>query len=353
MSQSGREIRAIVVDDSVLMRQLIKQLLESDPEIEVVATAMDPYVAREKIKAYKPDVITLDIEMPRMDGLTFLKNLMRLHPIPTVMISTLTEKGARETMRALELGAFDAIAKPTSDVEKGLEAAAEHIINVVKAAARTKVHLLAPRAHGSHDEEHEAGKPDENSPRSQQVVAIGASTGGTEAIKAVLRDLDPKMPGIVIAQHIPPVFSASFAERMHQCTPFNVCEARDGMPIQDGHVYVAPGGRHLDVKKNGSGYLCRVHDSDPVNRHRPSVDVLFESVSRNVGSDAFGVILTGMGADGARGLKEMRDAGAPTIAQNEETSVVWGMPGSAVKQGAAEHVLPLNEIASKIRSTFS
>ncbi len=353
MSQSGRKIRAIVVDDSVLMRQLIKQLLDSDPEIEVVATAMDPYVAREKIKAYKPDVITLDIEMPKMDGLTFLKNLMRLHPIPTVMISTLTEKGARETMRALELGAFDAIAKPTSDVEQGLEAAAEHIINVVKAAARTKVHLLAPHAHSTHDETHDAGKPDDNSPRSRQVVAIGASTGGTEAIKAVLRDLDPNMPGIVVAQHIPPVFSASFAERMHQCTPFNVREARDGMPIQDGHVYVAPGGRHLDVKKNGTGYLCRVHDSDPVNRHRPSVDVLFESVSKNVGSNALGVILTGMGADGARGLKDMRDAGAPTIAQNEETSVVWGMPGSAVKQGAAEHVLPLNEIAKKIRSRFS
>ena len=334
------------------MRQLIKQLLESDPDIEVVATAMDPYVAREKIKVYEPDVITLDIEMPKMDGLTFLKNLMRLHPIPTVMISTLTEKGARETMRALELGAFDAIAKPTSDVEKGLEEAADHIINVVKAAARTRVHLLAPRAHRIDDEEHDAGKPDDNSPRSKHVVAIGASTGGTEAIKAVLRELDPGMPGIVVAQHIPPVFSASFAERMHQCTPFNVKEAKDGMPILDGHVYVAPGGRHLDVKKNGAGYLCRVHDADPVNRHRPSVDVLFDSVSEQVGSDALGVILTGMGADGAKGLKKIRDAGAPTIAQDEESSVVWGMPGSAVKEDAAEMVLPLNEIAQKIRARF-
>ncbi len=337
------------MDDSVLMRQLLKQLLESDPEIEVVATAMDPYVARDKIKVYKPDVITLDIEMPKMDGLTFLKNLMRLHPIPTVMISTLTEKGARDTMRALELGAFEAIAKPTHDVEAGLEEAAEHIINVVKSAARTQVHLLKTREDRRCDSL-DTGKPDDNSPKSQRVVAIGASTGGTEAIKEVLLGLTPDMPGIVIAQHIPPVFSKSFADRMHNCTSFNVAEAEDGMPIRDGHVYVAPGGRHLDVKRNGAGYLCRVHDADPVNRHRPSVDVLFDSVCESVGRDAVGVLLTGMGADGAKGLKHMKDSGSSTIVQNEETSIVWGMPGSAVKLGAADVVSPLKEIARQIKS---
>jgi len=352
MPETRKKIRAIVVDDSVLMRQLLKQILESDPQIEVVATAMDPYVARDKIKAYKPDVITLDIEMPKMDGLTFLKNLMRLHPIPTVMISTLTEKGARETMRALELGAFEAIAKPTSDVEKGLADAAEHIINVVKAAARTRVHLLQPQEHKVCDSVAN-GKPDDSSPKSSRIIAIGASTGGTEAIKQVLINMKPDLPGIVIAQHIPPVFSKSFADRMHQCTPFNVTEAVDGMPIRDGHVYVAPGGRHLDVRKNGAGFLCNVHDAEPVNRHRPSVDVLFDGVSKQVGAKALGVILTGMGRDGAVGLKRMREAGAATIAQNEETSVVWGMPGSAVKEGAAEAVLGLDEIPKQIRSRLS
>lgn len=339
-----------MVDDSVLMRQLLKQLLESDPSIEVVATAMDPYVAREKIKAYKPDVITLDIEMPKMDGLTFLKNLMRLHPIPTVMISTLTEKGARETMRALELGAFDAIAKPTHNVESGLQQAAEHIINVVKAAARTRVHLLQPKE-DQPCESLTTGKPGDDSPRSSSVIAIGASTGGTEAIKHVLSGMSAQLPGIVIAQHIPPVFSRSFADRMHKCTPFNVCEAEDGQPIRDGHVYIAPGGRHLEVAKHASGLVCRVHDGEPVNRHRPSVDVLFDSVTTAVGRKAVAAILTGMGQDGARGLLGLREAGCLTIAQDEDTSVVWGMPGSAVKMNAAEAVMPLDEIGPRLEAS--
>jgi two-component system chemotaxis response regulator CheB len=335
-------IRVLVVDDSALMRRLLTEILATDPAIEVVGSAGDPFVARDKIKALAPDVLTLDIEMPRMDGLTFLGNLMRLRPMPVVMISSLTEKGAEVTLQALELGAVDVVAKPQLDLSRGMVEQAAEIIVKVKAAAqarpRARVAPVAQLAKGS--------APGLRT--TDRVIAIGASTGGTEAVAQVLAALPADAPGVVIAQHIPPEFSRRFAERLDRTTPLTVCEARDGDPILVGHAYVAPGQRHLRVERSGARYLCRVGDDEPVNRHRPSVDVLFESVAHSVGANAIGVLLTGMGADGAVHLGTLRQRGAPTIAQDRETSVVWGMPGEAVKRGAADDVLPLDAIADRI-----
>jgi two-component system, chemotaxis family, protein-glutamate methylesterase/glutaminase len=335
-------IRVLVVDDSALMRRLLTEILATDPAIEVVGTAGDPFVARDKIKALAPDVLTLDIEMPRMDGLTFLGNLMRLRPMPVVMISSLTEKGAEVTLQALELGAVDVVAKPQLDLSRGMVEQAAEIIVKVKAAAqarpRARVAPVAQLAKGSAS----------GLRTTDRVIAIGASTGGTEAVAQVLAALPADAPGVVIAQHIPPEFSRRFAERLDRTTPLTVCEARDGDPILVGHAYVAPGQRHLRVERSGARYLCRVGDDEPVNRHRPSVDVLFESVAHSVGANAIGVLLTGMGADGAAHLGTLRRRGAPTIAQDRETSVVWGMPGEAVKRGAADEVLPIERIADRL-----
>ena len=344
--------KVLVIDDSALMRRLLTKILSSDPQLEVVGAAEDPFVARDMIKRLKPDVLTLDVEMPRMDGLTFLKNLMRLHPLPVIMISTLTEKGASITMQALNLGAVDFVSKPKADLNSQLDVYGDDIISKVKVAARVSVSSLV-RTFNSSDS-NVASKATINTKHlisatsAEKIIAIGSSTGGTEAIKEVLVRLKPDSPGIVIAQHIPPMFSRTFAERMHRCSPLVVKEAEDGQPILPGHAFIAPGGRHLVVKRSGARYLCSIHDEPPVNRHRPSVDVLFDSVAANAGPAAIGAILTGMGDDGARGLKRMKDAGAPTIAQDEETSVVWGMPGSAVKLNGVDKVLPIEHIATKI-----
>lgn len=341
------KVRVLVIDDSALMRKLLTQLLDSDPIIEVVGTAMDAYVARDKIKSLKPDVITLDIEMPKMDGLSFLSNLMRLHPMPVVMVSTLTERGADTTLRALSLGAVDFVTKPKIDVTHSLEDCAEEICSKVKAAASASLQILPtpPRV----DTRVAIAKlAKSNGKLSRDLIAIGASTGGTEAIKEVLVRLHPDSPGVVIAQHIPPVFSRSFAERMNKCSPLTVTEAHDGQQIVPGHAYVAPGDRHLEVVRNGAEYYCQLNNGERVNRHKPSVDVLFDSVADQVGDQAVGVILTGMGRDGAKGLRRMHDTGAPTIAQDQQTSVVWGMPGSAVDEGGADKQLPLNLIAANL-----
>jgi len=348
-------IKVLIIDDSALVRQLLTEILNKAPGIEVVGAAIDPYAAREKIKKLNPDVLTLDIEMPRMDGITFLGNLMRLRPMPVVMISTLTEAGADVTLRALELGAVDFVSKPKVDVVQGLDEYAEDIVAKVKAAAGARVRAMqsAPQVV---DKKHSADAvlSKQASPKhfrtTDKIIGIGSSTGGTEAIKEVLVGLPPDMPGVVICQHIPAAFSKPFANRVNAMCKVMVSEAVDGQQILSGHVYIAPGDKHLLVERDGARYICRLNDGSAVNRHKPSVDVLFRSLAQNAGSNAIGLMLTGMGADGAEGVGEMKQAGAPIIAQDEKTSVVWGMPGEVVKRGFADEVLPLHKIARKLVS---
>jgi len=363
-ARKNQKIKVLIVDDSAMVRQLLTEILSSDPAIEVVGTAQDAYMAREKIKRLNPDVLTLDVEMPKMDGIQFLRNLMRLRPMPVVMCSTLTEKGADVTLDALSLGAIDFVTKPKVDLAYKLEEYAQEITSKVKAAARAHVRPLAddraiPRAMPATMTVIEKLSADAILPRAagpshfrttDQIIAIGASTGGTEAIRDVLERLPPDAPGVVITQHIPKAFSGPFAARMNACSPLTVCEARDGQQILPGHVFIAPGDMHLLVVRDGAQYRCRLNDGPPVQRHKPSVDVLFRSVAQNAGRNAIGVMLTGMGRDGAEGMKEMRDAGAACIAQDEATSVVWGMPGAAYEVGAVESLHPLTAIAAKIMS---
>jgi two-component system chemotaxis response regulator CheB len=354
----GSKIRVLIVDDSALVRQMLTEILRTDHTIEVVGTASDPYVAREKIKQLNPDVLTLDVEMPKMDGVTFLSNLMRLHPMPVVMVSSLTERGADITLRALELGAVDFVSKPKIDLAHSLTEYQKEIVAKVKTAARAKVRASearrpppAPVPGYKIDPKYSADavlarkEPPSHFRTTDRIIAIGASTGGTEAIKDVLVSMPADAPAIVISQHIPEAFSGPFARRMDTITAMKVYEAEDGQQIVTGHVYIAPGNKHLLVTRDGARYVCRLSDGPPVNRHRPSVDVMFRSVAQNVGPNAVGAILTGMGDDGARGLLEMREAGSYTLAQDERTSVVWGMPGEAVKLGATSEVMPLERIA--------
>ncbi len=333
-------IRVLIVDDSALIRRLLTELLSAESDIEVVGTARDPYDAREKIKQLTPDVLTLDVEMPRMDGITFLRNLMRLRPMPVVMVSSLTEEGAEETLEALALGAVDVVTKPRADVSHALAGYGEEIVAKVRAAARARVRP-APGGRAA-----APARPHQRT--TDKVVAIGASTGGTVAVQRLLETMPPNAPATVITQHMPPGFSAAFAARLDGLCAVSVHEAQDGQRVLPGHVYIAPGDYHLELHRDGSRYVCRVREGEMVNRHRPSVDVLFDSVAQCAGSNAVGVLLTGMGADGAAGLGRMRQAGAHTIAQDEATSVVWGMPGAAVKAGAAVEVLPVERITEAI-----
>ncbi|MCW9030015.1 MAG: chemotaxis response regulator protein-glutamate methylesterase [Gammaproteobacteria bacterium] len=353
-------VKVLIIDDSALVRQLLTEIFNSDPDIEVIGTAQDPYDAREKIKKLNPDVLTLDVEMPKMDGITFLTNLMRLRPMPVVMISSLTEKGADVTFEALELGAVDFVSKPKIDVSVGLKEYAEEICEKVKTAAQAKVSAISDRPKSavsaildivpklSADAVLQKRKGSSHLKTTEKIIAIGASTGGTEAIKAVLERLPADSPGVVISQHIPEAFSKPFAERMHKTSAMTVYEAEDGQQILPGHVYIAPGNRHLIVERSGARYICRLNNGPAVNRHKPSVDVMFRSVAQNVGANAVGVILTGMGADGAAGLKEMLENGAKTLVQDEKSSVVWGMPGEAYKIGAASEQYPLEQIAKEL-----
>ncbi len=352
-----RKTRVLVVDDSATMRRLLTQILTSDPEIEVIGTAPDPYVARDKIKALNPDVLTLDVEMPRMDGLAFLRNLMRLRPMPVVMCSTLTQAGAAVTLDALSLGAVDFIGKPAVQNAEELRQATEEITAKVKAAARAQVRPLSEARLMVVAEKYDASvilpKRARALPRrtGERLIAVGASTGGTEAIKEFLMGLPEDAPAVVITQHIPKAFSGPFARRMNAHSALEVCEAEDGQPILAGHAYIAPGDQHLLVEPDGAGHRCRLNGGPPVNRHRPSVDVLFRSVAQSVGANAIGVMLTGMGRDGAAGMREMREAGAINFVQDEATSVVWGMPRAAWEAGAAETILPLGAIAARVMET--
>jgi len=355
------KIKVLVIDDSAVMRKLLSSLLDADPDIDVVGTACDAFVARDKIKLLNPDVLTLDIEMPRMDGITFLKNIMRLRPMPVVMVSSITTKGAWAAMQALDLGAVDFFPKPHLENGESLEGCAFELTNKVKAAAMVPIHLLAKISKNTdvRVEKKDFCKMSDrpaNSPHKiacDKIIAIGSSTGGTEAVKEILIHLSPSCPPIVITQHIPPVFSASFAKRMDRCCRLTVFEAEEGQIMYPGEVFIAPGGKHLKIEKSGSRYRCHLTDEDPINRHKPSVDVLFDSVAEVAGKKATGVILTGMGKDGAKGLKKIHDTGAITIAQDEQSSVVWGMPKAAMRIGGVDKVLPLKNIAGTLISLQS
>jgi two-component system chemotaxis response regulator CheB len=338
-------IRVLIVDDSALMRQILSAILGADPGIEVVGTAPDPLVAREKIKALNPDVMTLDVEMPRMDGLAFLEKVMTLRPMPVVMVSSLTERGAEVTMKALELGAVDVFCKPSDAAAGGFAAHAQELIDKVKAAAASHVRALGDRT------------PRQAAPRlavttiyksTDRLVAIGSSTGGVEALRDVILPLPPDSPPIVITQHIPPRFSLSFAQRLDGLAAVRVKEAEDGERIVAGHVYIAPGDKHLAVKRSGAALITHVYDGPLVSGHKPSVDVLFHSVAEACGSNAVGVILTGMGRDGAEGMLKMRQAGASTLGEDENSCVVYGMPKAAFELGGVEKELPLSRIPEEI-----
>ena len=357
-----KKVTVLIVDDSAVVRRILKEILSSDKGIEVVGTAMDPFIARDKIKRLNPDVLTLDVEMPKMDGISFLRNVMRLRPMPVVMISSLTQQGADIALEALSIGAVDYISKPKIDIAHELSEYAEEIIAKVKVAAKARVQpntaeasLLKPAQTKSKASLDSLRKTKTKSKlrTTEKIIAIGASTGGTEAIKEILINMRPDSPGILIAQHIPKAFSTAFSKRMDSLSPMAVCEAQDGQHVLPGHAYIAPGDQHLLLVREGARYYCKLDDGEPCNRHKPSVDVMFRSVEEAAGDNAVGVILTGMGADGAKGLKQMHDSGSKTIAQDENSSVVWGMPGEAVKLDAADYVLPLNKIAQKLQSIIS
>jgi two-component system chemotaxis response regulator CheB len=348
------KIRVLTVDDSALMRQVLATLLAKDPDIEVVGSAPDPYIAREKIKALNPDVLTLDVEMPKMDGITFLEKLMRGHPMPVVMVSSLTEAGCQTTMRALELGAVDFITKPKLDVREGMEEVAQDLIAKVKAAAMARVRPLnvKPPKSAESDTSRVTNYASRTSmiKTTDTIIAIGSSTGGTEAVKDLLEMLPPDTPPILITQHMPERFTKTWADRLNSLCRIGVKEAQHGDSVLPGHALVAPGNFHMTLVRSGARYTVHLNQDPPVNRHRPSVDVMFASVARYAGANAVGVILTGMGGDGAKEMLTMKQAGAFTIAQDEATCVVFGMPKEAIKAGAVDKILPLQDIAGAILS---
>jgi two-component system, chemotaxis family, protein-glutamate methylesterase/glutaminase len=347
-----KKIRVLIVDDSAVVRQTLTEIFRSDDTIEVIGSASDPYIAAKKIMDELPDVITLDIEMPRMDGLTFLRRIMSQHPIPVVVISSLTDKGSETGIRALEYGAVEIITKPRMNTRQFIEESCIRICDSVKAAALAQVKrkVVADKIEVAPKLSADAIIPERSSysmlQTTEMVVAVGASTGGTEALREFLTALPHDCPGIVIVQHMPEKFTQSFANRLNELCRITVKEAEDGDSIIRGRALIAPGNRHLLLKRSGARYYVQLNDGPLVNRHRPSVDVLFRSFARYAGRNAIGIIMTGMGDDGAKGLLEMRVAGAKTVAQDERTCVVFGMPKEAIRVGAAEKVVPLDLIAS-------
>lgn len=339
-----QRLKVLIIDDSAVVRQLLTRILSSDPSIEVVGSAPDPYVAREKIMQLKPDVLTLDVEMPRMDGLTFLEKLMRSRPMPVVMISSLTESGAAETLRALELGAVDFVAKPKSDLSELLPVLSAEVISKVKGAASARMsRITAPRT----EIQKVASSAALRIGAMERFICVGASTGGTEALKVFLGSFPAESPSVLIVQHMPEKFTSAFAARLNELCDVRVEEARDGDRCTPGRVLLAPGNFHMTVVKDGAGAIVRLTSAPPVNHHRPSVDVLMDSAAKVFGPRAVGVILTGMGDDGANGLLRMRQAGARTLAQDEATCVVYGMPKVAFERGGVEEVLPLEKLAPR------
>tara|TARA_R110001592_G_scaffold38315_2_gene126472 strand:- start:13259 stop:14293 length:1035 start_codon:yes stop_codon:yes gene_type:complete len=334
-----KKIKVLIVDDSELIRQLLTEIISSSPDMEVVATAEHPLDAREKIKQFNPDVLTLDIEMPKMDGITFLRNLMRLRPMPVVMISNLTQKGALATLDALSIGAVDYVAKPQGNAWDGLSSYADEIQGKVRNAANANL-LAYEKIIERKSVEAINGNYDK-----RKVIVIGSSTGGTEAISDILHSMPENCPPILLAQHIPAAFSASFAHRLNTRSIIKVHEATTGLRLEPGNAYLAPGDFHLEIKERNGHLVTFLSDSDKFNGHKPSVDILFKSVVQFVGKYTVGAILTGMGNDGAQGLKEILDAGGTTFAQDEETSIVWGMPGSAVRLNAVQKILPIGQIS--------
>ena len=352
----SKKIRVIVVDDSALVRSLLAEIINRQHDMECIGTANDPLVAREMIRELDPDVITLDVEMPRMDGIDFLGRLMRLRPMPVVMISTLTERGAEVTMRALELGAVDFVAKPRVGLANGLNELATQIVDKIRVAAVAHVRRISAVPAGSAaNAGAAAGAPAAASSTSllgrlstEKIIAIGASTGGTEAIREVLVRLPADSPAIVITQHMPPGFTTSFAARLNSLCQITVKEAVNGERILPGHAYIAPGGLQFRIARSGANYVAVVEDAPPVKRHKPSVEVLFKSVAAVAGRNAYGIMLTGMGADGAAAMREMKDAGSYNYVQDEASCIVFGMPREAIAHGAADEVLPLTQIAGAL-----
>lgn len=346
----SEKIKVLVVDDSAVMRQLIAGMIDAQDDMQVVGVASDPYIAREKIKQLNPDVLTLDVEMPRMDGITFLRNLMRLRPMPVIMVSTLTEAGAEVTLEALHIGAYDFITKPKDDGGRGILQYEEDLVATIRAAARVNVRELERRSERAKDAPVRPVQkfPDYN-PRGGQWIAIGASTGGTEAIKDVLLGLPANCPPVLITQHIPPQFSTSFAQRMNSICAMTVHEAQDNQRILPGNVYIAPGDRHMQFRKTSDGgYSVHLSEGERVNRHRPSVEVMFDSLLELGLRKTVAVMLTGMGADGSHALLRLKEIGCHTIVQDEKSSVVWGMPGVAFQIGAHCEVKPLSQIARRL-----
>jgi len=341
----SNKIKVLIVDDSAVVRKILSTGLSKDPNIEVVGAAPDPFVARDKIVALKPDVVTLDVEMPRMDGISFLQRLMAYYPLPVIMVSSLTQAGCETTLKALEVGAVDFVAKPTLDVSNSLNEVIDVLAEKIKESAKIKIQKkLVKKTEIKRVQTQALIKT------THKIVAIGASTGGTEALKEVLTQMPPNSPGILIVQHMPKLFTKAFADRLNSLCSIRISEAKDGESIVPGIALIAPGDYHMELRRSGARYYVTTTQEPPVRRHRPSVEVLFESVAKYAGANAIGVIMTGMGDDGAHGLLKMKEAGANTIAQDEESCVVFGMPKEAIKLGAAEKIVPLDKIPSAILS---
>jgi two-component system chemotaxis response regulator CheB len=347
-----KKVTVLIIDDSALVRNTLETMFMSDPEIEVIGKAADPFMAANIIKKVKPDVITLDIEMPKMDGLTFLQKIMSQHPIPVLVISTLIGKGIITAIQAIELGALEVLEKPKVNTKELLKESTEKYCRIIKEIARVKLKRIKPLPLKSIPKLSKNSILDQTDKRilkttTKKIIAIGASTGGTEAIKNILMDMPLDCPGIIIVQHMPEMFTKQFADRMDSLCRITVKEAKNGDTVLNGHALIAPGNRHMLLRTSGTRYYVQLKDGPEVNRHKPSVDVLFQSVSKYAGKNSKGILLTGMGSDGAKGLLQMKESGAKTIAQDENSSIVFGMPKSAIELGAVDDVLPLKKIAAK------